>query len=224
VSILGSVEAARQELLDEDESGRIAVGAIPTIAPYLVPSLLKDFVRTYPEAEVSVYENLTQFTIQACLEGEIDVGFLALPVETSQLEIEPLFSEELLLGMSADHALAEQKRITMKHIMEEPFVLLSEAHCLGEQIVSFCKQSSCLPSVSCHSAQLLTVQEMVGLGHGVSLIPRMAADADRSEQRRYRSLSGKKPTRTIAMISRYHRHQTKLVREFMQQARATLRK
>ncbi|HUG18216.1 MAG TPA: LysR substrate-binding domain-containing protein [Planctomycetaceae bacterium] len=224
VLILGSVEAARQELLEEDGSGRIAIGAIPTLAPYLLPSLLKDFVQSYPEAEVSVYENLTQFTIQACLEGEIDVGFLALPVESAQLEVEPLFSEELLLAMSADHALAGQKRITMKHIMEEPFVLLSEAHCLGEQIVSFCKQSSCLPSVSCHSAQLLTVQEMVGLGHGVSLIPRMAADADRSDKRCYRSLSGKKPTRTIAMISRSHRHQTRLVREFMQQARASLRK
>jgi LysR family hydrogen peroxide-inducible transcriptional activator len=185
---------------------------------------LKDFVRTYPEAEVSVYENLTQFTIQACREGEIDVGFLALPVAASQLEIEPLFSEELLLAMSADHPLAEQKRITMQHVMEEPFVLLSEAHCLGEQVVSFCKQTSCLPSVSCHSAQLLTVQEMVGLGHGVSLIPQMAADADRSDKRRYRSLSGKKPSRTIAMISRSHRHQTRLIREFMQQVRTSLRK
>jgi DNA-binding transcriptional LysR family regulator len=108
--------------------------------------------------------------------------------------------------------------------MEEPFVLLSEAHCLGEQVMSFCKQSSCLPSVSCHSAQLLTVQEMVGLGQGVSLIPQMAAAADKSEKRQYRSLSGKKPTRTIAMMSRANRHQTRLVREFMQQARTSLRK
>jgi LysR family hydrogen peroxide-inducible transcriptional activator len=92
---------------------------------------------------------------------------------------------------------------------------LSEAHCLGQQIVNFCRHQSCVPTISCHSAQLLTVQQLVALGHGVSLIPQLAVDADRQRQCVYRHLSGAKPTRTLAMVWRKHRHQSRLVKAFM---------
>ena len=144
---------------------------------------------------------------------------MALPIEQEHLLIEPLFTERLLLVVAADHRLAKTKRVTMSDVGKEPFVLLSETHCLGEQVVSFCKQQSCLPAVSCHSAQLLTVQELVALGHGVSLIPEMAASVDGSARRKYRSLSGSKPARTIAMIRRKDRYETPLIGHFLQMLR-----
>ena len=112
----------------------------------------------------------------------------------------------------------------MKDLGEEAFVLLNETHCLGEQIVAFCTQQACLPSVSCHSAQLHTVQELVALGHGASLIPKMAADADRSKLRAYRSLSGAKPTRTLAVIWHKHRYQSSLVEHFVKALKQYSRK
>ena len=222
IEILSNVDAAKRELTEEHDAGTVSIGAIPTMAPYLLPSLLRQFMKKFPKAEVTVYENLTEYTIQSCLEGDIDIGLLALPIDNKQLVVESLFTEELLLAMSSGHRLQKKRRITMEDLTEEPFVLLSETHCLGEQVISFCKQKSCLPTVSCHSAQLLTVQELVALGHGISLIPQMAVNVDKSRKRVYRSLAGTKPTRTIAMITRKNRYQSPLVQKFVALVRKEL--
>ena len=195
--------------------GKITVGAIPTIAPYLLPPLLKRFLRDYPKTEVTVSENLTEYTIQACLEGDVDVGVLALPISEDQLAIEPLLTEELLLAMAVGHPLATRRHVGMQDVSLERFVLLSETHCLGRQVVSFCKDQSCQPAISCRSAQLLTVQELVAAGNGVSLIPQMAVNVDHSQQTKYRSLTGEKPTRTIAMIWRKNRYHGPAVERFI---------
>ena len=219
VEILTAVDQAKRALTEEDGVGHVSVGAIPTVAPYFLPPVLKQFVRQFPKADVKVFENLTEYTIQSCLDGEVDVGVLALPVLDERLCVEPLFTEELLLTMAPGHPLAKKRRIVMEDISHEKFVLLSETHCLGEQVMRFCNQQSCQPVVSCHSAQLLTVQELVALGHGVSLIPRMAVDADKSQRRKYRSLAENKPTRTIALIWRKERAQSPLIKRFIETVR-----
>jgi LysR family transcriptional regulator, hydrogen peroxide-inducible genes activator len=224
VEILNAVETARRTMSEEDGSGQVRIGAIPTVAPYLLPPLLKRFARDYPKAELMVVENFTKYTIRACLEGDVDVGLLALPIEDERLIVEPLFTEELLLAVAADHPLATKRRITMSDVSAERFVLLDETHCLGEQVVSFCKQHSCQPAVSCQSAQLLTVQEFVALGHGISLIPQMAIDADKSSRRKYRALTGASPKRTIAMIWRRDRSQGPLIKRFIDIARSQARR
>jgi LysR family hydrogen peroxide-inducible transcriptional activator len=215
IEILAAVDGAKRALTEEGDAGQITVGAIPTIAPYLLPPLLKRFLRDYPKTEVTVSENLTEYTIQACLEGDVDVGVLALPIVEEQLAVEPLFTEELLLAMAAKHRLATRRQVTMQDVSLERFVLLSETHCLGQQVLSFCKDQSCQPAISCRSSQLLTVQELVATGHGVSLIPQMAVKADHSAQTKYRSLAGEKPTRTIAMIWRKNRYQSPAVERFI---------
>jgi LysR family transcriptional regulator, hydrogen peroxide-inducible genes activator len=215
IEILAAVEGAKRALTEDGDAGQITVGAIPTIAPYLLPPLLKRFLRDYPKTEVTVSENLTEYTIQACLEGDVDVGVLALPISEDQLAIEPLLTEELLLAMAAGHPLAARRRVSMQDVSLERFVLLSETHCLGRQVVSFCKGQSCQPAISCRSAQLLTVQELVAAGNGVSLIPQMAVSADRSQHTKYRSLTGEKPTRTIAMIWRKNRYHGPAVERFI---------
>jgi LysR family hydrogen peroxide-inducible transcriptional activator len=220
IEILAAVEGAKRALTEDGDAGQVTVGAIPTIAPYLLPPLLKRFLRDYPKTELTVSENLTEYTIQACLEGDVDVGVLALPISEDQLEIEPLLTEELLLAMAVGHPLATRRHVGMQDVSLERFVLLSETHCLGRQVVSFCKDQSCQPAISCRSAQLLTVQELVAAGNGVSLIPQMAVSADRSQQTKYRSLTGEKPTRTIAMIWRKNRYHGPAVERFIAALRA----
>ncbi|HET6326769.1 MAG TPA: LysR family transcriptional regulator [Planctomycetaceae bacterium] len=215
IEILAAVDGAKRAMSEEGDAGQISVGAIPTVAPYLLPPLLKRFLGDYPKTEVTVLENLTEYTIQSCLEGEVDVGVLALPVTDEQLAVEPLMTEELLLAMAVGHPLATRRRVTMQDVSLERFVLLSETHCLGQQVLSFCKGQSCQPAISCRSAQLLTVQELVASGHGVSLIPQMAVKADHSPHTRYRSLAGEKPQRTIAMIWRKNRYHSPAVERFI---------
>jgi LysR family hydrogen peroxide-inducible transcriptional activator len=129
--------------------------------------------------------------------------------------VEPLYSEELLLAIPRGHALHLRRRVTLEDLSGQPFVLLNETHCLGATIVQFCDRGGCTPAVTCRSAQLLTVQELVGAGHGVSLIPEMAAKADRSKRIHYRSLAGAQPMRTVAMVRHRQRYLSPLVRDLM---------
>ncbi len=216
-SILASVDAATERVRQSGVSeGRVRIGAIPTIAPYLLPSVLVAFQRIHPKVQINVQEDLTARIVKACRDGEIDIGILALPVEGDSLHVEKLFREELLVAIPAKHDLTKRKRITMEDVSQEPFILLSEIHCLGEQIVSFCRQKECPPKTNCRSSQLMTVQELVGMGYGLSLIPAMATQSDRSKKRVYRSLSGAKPARTIVMIWNRHRYQSPLLKSFIQ--------
>jgi LysR family transcriptional regulator, hydrogen peroxide-inducible genes activator len=208
VSILSAVAAARDSVQDVRslEQGQIRIGAIPTVAPYLLPRLVRQFTRRYRRAEVTVHEDFTENLIGACVAGEVDLGLVALPIDDDRIAVEPLFSEQLLVALAPGHRLEKRRRITLDELTHERFVLLSEIHCLGTQIVRFCARQGCVPALTCRSAQLMTVQELVAMGQGSSLVPEMAARADKSRRISYRPVSGPKPTRTLAMIWHKHRY------------------
>lgn len=214
VSIVSAVAEARDSLQDPVrlEQGQIRIGAIPTIAPYLLPRLVRTFTRRFPEAQITVHEDFTEDLVNACVAGEVDLGLLALPVDDERVAVERLYSEELLVAMAARHRFVKKRQVTLEELTRERFVLLSEIHCLGAQIVRFCERQGCVPALTCRSAQLMTVQELVAMEQGISLVPEMAAKGDRNKLVRYRSISGVKPERTLAMIWHKHRYQSPLVK------------
>lgn len=216
--ILALVDDAAAEFADGD-AGRLRIAAIPTIAPFLLPKLLKEFGRQCPGATVTVQEDTTERLLKLLSDGEVDVAILARPIEAKYLELEDLFEEELLLVMAADHPLHEKKQIRITDIESLPFVLLGETHCLTGNVLSFCQQKSFHPVSVERTSQLATVQELVSLNHGVSLVPAMAAKLDTSHRRVYRSLAGQKPTRKIVMVSNPYRFQSKIGRQFKQLVR-----
>ena len=118
------------------------------------------------------------------------------------------------------HPLVEKKAIRLSDVEPYPFILLDEAHCLSDNIVSFCRERSFQPVTVERTSQLTTVQELVSLSHGVSMIPQMAQQRDPSDRRVYRSFSGRKPTRTIAVTWNPYRFQSRLFKAF----RACLRR
>jgi LysR family transcriptional regulator, hydrogen peroxide-inducible genes activator len=221
-AILASLAEARDALRDPARlrQGEIQVAAIPTVAPYLLPRLLKVFTRNFKRAEVTVHEDFTAEIVRHCAAGEVHLGIVALPIEDDRLVIEPLFSEKLLVAVPSKHSLARKRRITLEELASERFVLLSEIHCLGVQVARLCERRNCAPAVTCRSAQLLTVQELVGLGQGVSLVPEMAARLDRGGKIVYRNLTGVKASRTLAMIWHKRRYQSPLVEGLVQTIRA----
>lgn len=218
--ILTIVEDTKAEITDDGQSGRVRVGAIPTIAPYFLPSLLRQFSSEFPKAALIVQENTTDALLKSCTQGEIDLAILALPVPAKYLEVEELFEEELLLVLPPEHSLVNKAKIRLSDVEPFPFVLLDEAHCLSDNIVSFCRQRSIQPVAVERTSQLTMVQELVSLSHGVSMIPSMARVLDQSERRVYRSLSGKKPTRKIAMIWNPYRFHSRLIEAFKDSLRA----
>src|SRR6266542_353255 len=94
------------------------------------------------------------------------LGRRVVPTDDERLHVEPLWSEPLLLALPPGHRLARRRRITVEDLREERFILLSEMHCLGEQILSFCRASGCQPRIACRSAQIATVQALIALGQG----------------------------------------------------------
>lgn len=212
--VLSIIDDGMAEISDDGESGRIRIGAIPTIAPYFLPNLLRTFSKQFPKAKLIVQEDTTDHLIKRCKQGELDVAIMALPITAKYLEIEELFDEELLLVLPPDHILAKKKQIRIADIEPYPFVLLDEAHCLSDNITSFCRQKSFQPVAVERTSQLTMVQELVSLSHGVSMIPEMARNLDRTRRRVYRSLHGPKPTRTIAAVWNSYRFQSKLLNEF----------
>lgn len=212
--VLAILEDTRAEITDDGQSGRVRVGAIPTIAPYFLPNVLRRFAADFPKATVVVQEQTTDALVRSCTQGEIDLAILALPVPAKYLEVEVLFEEELLLVLPPAHPLASREKIRLSDVEPYPFVLLEEAHCLTDNIKSFCRQRSFQPVSVERTSQLAMVQELVSLSHGVSMIPAMAQERDQSDRRVYRSFAGRKPTREVAVVWNPYRFQSRLIRAF----------
>lgn len=212
--VLSIIEDTKAEITDDGQSGRVRVGAIPTIAPFFLPEVLQRFSADFPRATLVVQENTTDRLLKSCTQGEIDLAILALPVPVKYLEVETLFDEELFLVLPPGHELASKEKIRLGDVEPFPFVLLDEAHCLSDNIVSFCRRKSFQPVAVERTSQLAMVQELVSLSHGVSMIPEMARRRDQSDRRVYRSLANPKPQRTVALAWNPYRFQSRLLKAF----------
>jgi LysR family hydrogen peroxide-inducible transcriptional activator len=125
---------------------------------------------------------------------------VALPLVESHLESEELFTEPLLLALPTGHPLADRKRVTVRDLASERFILLSEMHCLAEQTLNFCRAHECQPFIACKSAQITTIQKLIAWArHFLTRLARRADDSGPSS----RPLSGDQP-RTIGVV--WHKH------------------
>ncbi len=208
------IEDTFAEVTEASNRGQIRLAVIPTIAPYLLPTILKKFGRENPEIKIQVQEDTTQNIIQLCRDGEIDLAIVALPINEKYLKTEKLFDEELILVFPKGHALEKKTRIKLADIQSFPFISLDRQHCLSDNIADFCNRQSIAPITIERTNQLATIQELVALQHGISIIPQMAKQLDKSKQRVYRSFSGEKPIRTIALLQNPYRYEHRFVRRF----------
>jgi LysR family hydrogen peroxide-inducible transcriptional activator len=217
LAILATAEDAERRLRDADdrEGGSLSVGAIPTIAPYLLPAALGRFLRQHPRAELTIHEDVTRQLVTAVVAGDVDLAVIALPIDDDRVQAEALFTEPLLLTVPRTHRLARRRRLTVDDFAAERFILLNEMHCLGDQVLSFCNAHGCQPQIACRSAQITTVQSLIALNQGVSLLPAMAHRADRDKRRVYRPLTGDVPRRTIGVIWRRHRYHSPTAERFL---------
>lgn len=212
--ILDQVDDTLSEVAEYKKRGRVRLGAIPTIAPYFLPGVLRSFADVQPNVSIVVHEDTTAQLLRRCALGEIDLAILAEPVTAEHLQVEALFTEELLLVLPRAHPLVDSEVVRLSDLKAHPFVMLNEAHCLSENISSFCQRQSVQFLSIEKISQLATVQELVTLGHGVSMVPEMAAQIDPSDQRVYRRLSGEPPTRTIIMVWNPYRFVSQWVKAF----------
>jgi LysR family hydrogen peroxide-inducible transcriptional activator len=186
----------------EDGPGTLVVGAIPTIAPYLLPPALRALRRAYPDCPVSVREDLSEGLVEALENNEIDCALLSTPLDDDLLDVEVIGEEELLVALPSAHPAAGRPEMRVSELRGEPTVALEDMHCLARQVQHFCSTRHIASRVVCRTTQLSTITELVALGLGLSLVPEMAAAADRSGRCRYLRLRPGKPVRQIAVAWR----------------------
>lgn len=220
-AILAGVREAERDLSLDLESGRgqLAIGAIPTIAPYLLPPAVRRFVKAYPHAELSICEDVTAELIDRLLSARSDLCLLSLPLDHDQIATETLTSEPLLVVASPETDVARMPDLYLDAVRDRPVVVLHEMHCLGQQIRGFCQGHGIRQRIVCYSTQLTTVQSMVALGLGISIVPRMCAAADTSNERVYKRLRDAEPRRTIVAAWRRGRDRSWLVARFLDEIR-----
>jgi LysR family transcriptional regulator, hydrogen peroxide-inducible genes activator len=217
--ILEEVDLARREASDAHRllRGRLIVGVLPTIAPYLLPAVLGDFAKRFPGVEIVVEEATTALLLKLANACEIDFAVASRPIQDRRMEVKDLFTEELRLALPARHPLTRKRTVRLADLEKEPFIVMKEGHCLGDQVLNFCERRDLKPTISFRSAQLETIQALVHSGVGISLIPEMAARKKRAGLPEYRSPVSPKPERKIVAIWLKQRPLSRAANELLNQ-------
>ena len=181
--------------------GRLRLGVIPTIAPYLLPALISNLSKAHAGLDIHVRETMTSRLIEELGEGRLDAAILALPISESQLQEVALFDEKfVLVRQAADAGKPVPNAATLQ---EMRLLLLEEGHCFRDQALSFCNLPTARPREGLEGSSLSTLVQMVGVGLGVTLLPEMAVPVEtRSAQVVVDHFRNPQPKRTIGMVWR----------------------
>jgi LysR family transcriptional regulator, hydrogen peroxide-inducible genes activator len=173
--ILASISDARRcvDELKDEVGGELAVGAIPTIAPYVLPELVVTFQKHYPEVALEIVEDVTDGITRRVEAGELDVALASTCLQTPTLRHESLGSEPLLALVPEGNPLAKQTLVTFDDLKSQRFLLLHEMHCLSRQVHHLLDARHLRPEVALAGSQLSTIANMVAAKIGVSIVPQM---------------------------------------------------
>ena len=189
--------AARDRLV-----GRLRIWVIPTVAPYLLPSIAESLATTHAGIDLHLRETVTPKLLQELAEGRLDTAIVALPVSEPGLTEVPLFSETFVLVRPESEA--GQPVPGAEALREMRLLLLEEGHCFRDQALSLCNMRTAAPRELLDGSSLSTLVQMVGAGIGVTLIPEMAVPVEtRSAAVAVARFPEPQPRRTIGMIWRH---------------------
>ena len=182
-------------------SGRLRLGVIPTLAPYVLPQILPALQRRFPELRVDLRETQTRTLMEELARGALDAVLLALPVDEDDIETLPLFDDPFLLAVPAADERSDRARVDARDIEQERLILLEEGHCLRDQALAFCAPRRETPA-GLGATSLSTVMQMVANGYGVTLVPKIAVGELRDERVKVLRFRDPEPARSIGLAWR----------------------
>lgn len=196
------VELAKAER--DPLAGPLKLALIPTVGPYLLPHIAGRLRRELPRLKLMLYEYQTEPLLTRLRAGEIDIGILALPVDLDGLDSAELYDEPFTLAVPASHPLASHDRIRVEDLRGETLLLLEDGHCLRDQALEVCGRVRVNEPQDYRATSLETLRQMVAAGHGITLLPELAADAPVGTARGLRVKQFVKPApgRTIGAVWR----------------------
>ncbi len=192
----------------EPLTGRLTLGIIPSLAPYLLPRILPSLQARFSELRLELRETQTRQLVEDIKSGALDAAMLALPVREADIDTLELFEDLFLLAVPATDPRPRDARVAAGDIDPSRLILLEDGHCLRDQALAFCATISREPmpgssGMTFGASSLATVMQMVAGGYGVTLIPQIAADVEARDNRvKFLRLENPQPGRSIGLAFR----------------------
>ena len=162
-------------------SGSLGLGIIYTIAPYLLPALVRQVIDRTPQMPLSLMENFTHKLLEQLRQGDLDCAILAEPFDSTGLAVAPLYDEPYVVAVPSNHPLAKQSAVSIAQLQTENLLLLGQGHCFRDHVLGVCPDSQAsgglpdgLMQRGFAGSSLETIKHMVAAGMGVTLLPRLA--------------------------------------------------
>jgi LysR family hydrogen peroxide-inducible transcriptional activator len=210
------VVRARRILDDSDEiialarhntdpfAGKLKVGFIPTIGPYLLPRVMQKLRKGLPQLGLMLYEHQTEPLLKRLKDGEIDLAVLALPIAQEGLATRELYAEAFTVALPPQHPLAAKTAIRVQDLKGQTLLLLEDGHCLRDQALEVCSRIEIREAEDFRATSLETLRQMVVAGLGLTLLPETAVESPFGSQRGLviRPFAKPAPTRTVGAVWR----------------------
>ncbi|MEM9590830.1 MAG: hydrogen peroxide-inducible genes activator [Pseudomonadota bacterium] len=185
-------------------TGVLNLGAIPSIAPYLLPAALPALQAHFPNLSLRLRETVTETLVRELVSGDLDVILVALPIDDPAVETQYLFDDPFVLATKATQGNAGIATADQGMLAEDRLLLLEEGHCLRDQALSYCQMMTPDLRQSFGASSLTTIMQMVANGYGVTLLPEMAAaiEVHPSDHIRLLRFAAPEPKREIGLVWR----------------------
>jgi LysR family transcriptional regulator, hydrogen peroxide-inducible genes activator len=186
-------------------SGELRIGIIPTLAPYLLPLFLNQFLKKYPLLKLKISELTTDQIIERLNAQHLDAGILATPLKNPTLQELPLFYEQFVVYASQAEKMMKKKYLLAADIDVNRLWLLEEGHCLRSQVVNLCelkRKEALLQNLDYEAGSIETLRKMVDLNNGITILPELALrDLTKIQMKNIRYFKSPAPVREVSIVT-----------------------
>jgi len=207
-NILQQLQEARTQILEmaEVEKGKVTLGVIPTITPFMLPNILASFLERYPLIDLRVQEECSAVLLHGLKEKTIDLALMPLPVTFEDVSCLELVQERLFAVVGEKHPLQHEEEVTLQQLAGSSFLILKDGHCFRDDTLSAFRAADVKPRIVFESGCFLTILNMVKAGMGISVMPEMAVDP--TPGCKYIPINSERPIRTIGLVQSKQQYQT----------------
>jgi LysR family transcriptional regulator, hydrogen peroxide-inducible genes activator len=212
----------------EEFNGKLNLGILPTLAPYLLPKMLSSFLEKYPNVELQIFELTTDNIIKQLKEDKLDFGILATPLHDKELKESPIFYEQFVAYFGSDHKLLAKKSVAPSDLELKELWTLNDEHCMHFQAINLCDEGSSTKNKTKTQLQYQTgtiqsLVKMVETNGGCTIIPELAIeDMYEHQLENIRYFSNPEPVREVSLVTNRYFVKSKLATAFIQQIAAQL--
>lgn len=188
----------------QEVTGELKIGIIPTIAPYILPKVIAAMLEKYPDLKLIIWEYTTEDIIHNLKTGVIDCGILATPLVDANIAETPLYYENFVSYISKSSKLYKKKAIDAEDFEDENIWLLNEGHCMRTQVLNICRttKNNRLQSLTYNTGSVETLIRMVDANNGATLLPELALEELSAKQlNKVRYFKSPEPVREISLVT-----------------------